>query len=244
MIFSTGIENFLTFLSAAAGACLATRFRFTHKQLCALISFASGTLFGAAVFHIAPHALEHFSLLTTALVLFSGYALFYVITRYVSHICPACSASHFEEHEREEQPDSSLYFLAAALTLHSLLDGLAVAFGHSHGRGSSIALTVLIHKFPEGFALCALLIKAGLPKVRAAWLAVLLESSTLAGWALGTTLLTHFGWSPALDLILIHAGGGFLFLAFHAVLNEIRKHSPVLPLVSFAAGAALIYFIG
>ncbi len=239
----TGLENFMTFLSAAAGAGLAMRFRFTHRQLCALISFASGSLFGAAAFHITPHALEHFSLWATALTLFSGYALFYLISRYVSHICPACSASHFEEHEKEQHRDTSLLLLAGALTLHSMLDGLTVAFGHHHGGGSQISLTILIHKFPEGFALCALLIKAGFAAPRAAALAVFLESSTLAGWALGTFLLQRFGWTSTLDLILIHTGGGFIFLALHALLNEARKHSPVLPLISFAAGAALILLV-
>jgi len=238
----TGFANILAFLSAVAGIGLATRFRFSHRQLCALISFASGTLFGAAVFFITPHALEHFSILTTALSLLSGYALFFLISRYIAHVCPACSATHFEEHEKEHRRDWSLVLLAGALTLHSLLDGLAIVFGHQHGD-ESVSVTILIHKFPEGFALCALLIQAGFSRNKSTLLAVLLESSTLVGWGLGSFLIHHFGWIPPLDLILVHAGGGFIFLGLHALLNEVRKHSPVLPIVSFAAGMALIFFL-
>jgi zinc and cadmium transporter len=237
-----GLANILAFFSAAAGILLATRFRFSHRQLCALISFASGTLFGAAVFFITPHALEHFSLLTTAAALFSGYALFFLISRYIAHVCPACSATHFEEHEKEHRRDWSLVLLAGALTLHSLLDGLAIVFGHQHGD-ESISVTILIHKFPEGFALCALLIQAGFSRKHALGLALLLESSTLVGWGLGSFLIQRFGWTDTLDLVLIHAGGGFIFLGLHALLNEVRKHSPVLPIISFAAGMALIIFI-
>lgn len=239
----TGLANILAFLSAAAGIGLATRFRFSHRQLCALISFASGTLFGAALFFITPHALQQFSVLTTVAALFSGYALFFLISRYIAHVCPACSATHFEEHEKEHRRrDGSLLLLAGALTLHSLLDGLAIVFGHHHG-GESISVTVLIHKFPEGFALCALLIQAGFSHRQSAGLALLLESSTLAGWGIGAFLIHRFGWTSLLDLILIHAGGGFIFLGLHALLNEVRKHSPILPVVSFAAGIALILFV-
>jgi len=238
----TGLANILAYLSAAAGIVLATRFRFSHRQLCALIGFASGTLFGAAIFFITPHALEHFSLVTTAVALFSGYALFFLISRYIAHICPACSATHFEEHEKEHRRDWSLVLLAGALTLHSLLDGLAIVFGHQHGD-ETISVTILIHKFPEGFALCALLIQAGFSRKQALGLALLLESSTLVGWGLGSFLIQRFGWTDTFDLILIHAGGGFIFLGLHALLNEVRKHSPVLPIISFAAGIALILLV-
>lgn len=238
----TGFANIFAFLSAAAGIALATRFRFSHRQLCALISFASGTLFGAALLVILPHALHEFSLGTTFTALFSGYALFFLISRYIAHVCPACSATHFEEHEKEHRKDWSLVLLASALTLHSLLDGLAIVFGHHH-ENEAISVTILIHKFPEGFALCALLIQAGFSRQKSAALALLLESSTLVGWGLGFFLIQRYGWTSHLDLILIHAGGGFIFLGLHALLNEVRKHSPVLPIISFAAGIALVLFL-
>ncbi len=242
-MMETGLQNLLAFTSAAAGAGLATCFHFSHRQLCALIGFAAGTLFGAAAFHILPMGLARFSILTTGTTLFSGYALFYLISRYVSHVCPACSASHFEEHEKEREENSFLWLLAAALTLHSLLDGLAIVLDNHEAGRLPIFTTVLIHKFPEGFALCALLIKEKLPALRAALLAILLETSTLLGWVLGVFLLRHFPNAAWFNLILIHAGGGFIFLALHALLNEARKHSAVLPLAFFAAGAALIAFI-
>ena len=242
-MFGTGLENLLAFSSAVAGALLATRFHFSHRQLCGLISFAAGTLFGAATFHIIPEGLQYFSIVATALTLFSGYGLFYLISRYVSHVCPACSASHFEAHERETHQDAALYLLAGALALHCVIDGLAISFGTPEKRTFAIFVTVLIHKFPEGFALCALLIHGGLAKHKALWLATALEASTLAGWLLGVCLRGYFQDAPWLGLILIHTGGGFIFLALHALLNESRKHSPVLPLASFLAGTALIAFI-
>jgi zinc transporter ZupT len=39
-----------------------------------------------------------------------------------------------------------------------------------------------------------------------------------------------------LDAIVAHVGGGFLFLAAHAVLGEIFRHHKALVLVNFSAG--------
>jgi zinc transporter ZupT len=39
---------------------------------------------------------------------------------------------------------------------------------------------------------------------------------------------------------MAHVGGGFLYLAVHAVLGELLKHGKKLVLTSFSAGVALI----
>ena len=41
-------------------------------------------------------------------------------------------------------------------------------------------------------------------------------------------------------LVVAHAGGGFLYLAIHAVLGEILKHHKTLVLASFATGFGVI----
>jgi zinc transporter ZupT len=65
------------------------------------------------------------------------------------------------------------------------------------------------------------------------------ESTTLLGGLAGLFLLPGVSevW---LAVLVAHAGGGFLFLAAHAVLGEIIKHEKALVLTSFAGGLALI----
>jgi hypothetical protein len=41
-------------------------------------------------------------------------------------------------------------------------------------------------------------------------------------------------------LIMAHVGGGFVYLATHAVLGEMLKHGKSLVLTSFSAGIVLI----
>jgi zinc transporter ZupT len=61
----------------------------------------------------------------------------------------------------------------------------------------------------------------------------------LLGGVLGWFFFPHASafWISA---ALAHAGGGFIFLATHAIIGEILKHHKALVLSSFAAGVGLI----
>lgn len=230
-------QSLAAFVSAALGAVLAISIGVSHRQLCALISFAAGTLLAAACFHILPEAWRVLSPSALFITLASGYGLFYFISRYVSHVCPACAAAHFEK-QSASKFKNVFFFLAVALTIHSMMDGIAIALGEHLGEGTrhSIFFTVAIHKLPEGLALCALLLKAGHEKIRALLWTLVFETSTLAGWAAGFHMLRGDWDTRWLNLMMVHIAGGFVYLALHAALNEIKDHSPRLILVFFMIG--------
>ena len=214
-------QNIAVLLSSCAGAILAVSVGVSHRQLCALISFAAGTLLATTFFHILPDAWGTLPISAILLSLASGYILFYLISRYVFHVCPACAATHFEEQTASKFKNIAV-LLAIALTIHSIMDGIAITMGPhlKDPSGHSIFLTILIHKFPEGLALCALLLKAGYEKKKALLGTFLFETSTLAGWLIAVCLLKNFAENRWLDLILVHIGGGFVYLALHATINE------------------------
>ena len=231
-------QSLAAFVSAALGAVLAVSIGVSHRQLCALISFAAGTLLAATVFHIVPEAsAAGLSALTIFIALASGYALFYIISRYVSHVCPACAASHFEHHS-DSKLKNVFFLLAIALTIHSMMDGIAIALSPHMAEHAdhSIFFTIAIHKLPEGLALCALLLKSGQSRTKALMSALAFETSILLGWILGYSALTQKMTPHWLDLVMVHIAGGFLYLAVHATINEIRDHSPKLILTFFAIG--------
>ncbi len=70
------------------------------------------------------------------------------------------------------------------------------------------------------------------------WVAAV-EATTLLGGAIGFFFLAKVSifW---LGLIMAHVGGGFFYLAAHAVLGEMLKHGKKLVVTSFSAGVALI----
>src|SRR5881409_180180 len=230
------------YVFALAGGSISATLRLEHKPLCALISFAAGTLLGVTLFAILPESLSNNIWWAVALAAASGYALFFFISKYVHHVCPACAASHFDA-------DATRHFseiataLIVALSIHSTTDGLALGIQQeTPATGAtkwSLFSALCIHKVPEGLALGSLLIGAGLQRSGALGWVTAVEATTLLGGVIGYFFLAKVStfW---LGLIMAHVGGGFFYLAVHAVLGELIKHGKTLVLTSFSAGVALI----
>src|SRR2546425_7117499 len=227
---------------ADAGGWISTSLQLAHKQLCALISFAAGTLLGVTIFAILPESFGACSWWAVFLALITGYALFLFISKHVHHVCPACAASHFDA-------DATRHFseianaLIVALAIHSATDGLALGIqGEAPATDAtkwSLFSALCIHKLPEGLALGSLLIGAGLHRSAALGWVTAVEATTLLGGVIGYFFLANIStfW---LGLIMAHVGGGFFYLAVHAVLGEMLKHGKNLVLTRFSVGVALI----
>jgi len=230
------------YVFALAGGSISATLRLEHKPLCALISFAAGTLLGVTLFAILPESLSNNIWWAVALAAASGYALFFFISKYVHHVCPACAASHFDADTTRHFSDIATA-LIIALAIHSTTDGLAL--GIQQGAPAtdatkwSLFSALCIHKVPEGLALGSLLIGAGLRRSGALGWVAAVEATTLLGGVIGIFFVAKVStfW---LGLIMAHVGGGFFYLAAHAVLGEMLKHGKKLVLTSFSAGMALI----
>lgn len=234
------LRALLAWTLAVAGGGLSVLFGFSHKRLCALISLAAGTLFGVTLFSILPEAAGVMKWWGLALALGSGYATFFLISKYVYHVCPACAASHFDEATTHRFSEIATA-LIIALAVHSTMDGVALAAGResSGEMDLSMLLAVCAHKVPEGLALGALLLGAGSKRENAlVWVAAV-EATTVLGGVIGLLFLRGASalW---LDAVLAHVGGGFLFLAAHAVLGEMVKHGKRIVFANFAAGLAAV----
>jgi len=230
------------YIFAVAGGSISVSLRLEHKPLCALISFAAGTLLGVTLFAIFPESFGACPWWGVVLALITGYALFFFISKHVHHVCPACAASHFDA-------DATRHFseiataLIVALAIHSTTDGLALGIqGETPASGAikwSLFSALCIHKLPEGLALGSLLIGAGFSRVSALGWVAAVEATTLVGGVIGYFFLTKIStfW---LGFTMAYIGGGFAYLAVHAVLGEMLKHGKKLVLTSFALGVALI----
>jgi zinc transporter ZupT len=230
------------YVFALAGGAISTSLRLEHKPLCALISFAAGTLLGVTLFAILPEGLQDSGAWPVVAAAASGYLLFLLISKHVHHVCPACAASHFDA-------DATRHFgeiataLIVALAIHSTTDGLALGIQQEapsmDATKWSLFSALCIHKVPEGLALGSLLIGAGLRRSTALGWVTAVEATTLLGGVIGMLWLGKVStfW---LGLIMAHVGGGFMYLATHAVAGEILKHGKKLVLTSFSIGVALI----
>lgn len=244
MVLLILFKSFLALVSALLGAGSTFIINLNHKKLCILISLSAGALLGAAFFSLIPESSGYLNIFEILISVISGYFLFWLISRYYSHVCPACSASHFDE--RTTKKFSEIFLtLFTALAFHSFLDGLAISAGdlHNSEKESSIFLAILTHKFPEGLALASLMLGAGMPKPKIILYTVLVESTTILGSAAGIFLLKEgvsFYW---ISLLMAHIAGGFIYLAIHAVMGEMLKHHKTLVITSLISGFLLILFV-
>jgi zinc and cadmium transporter len=233
------IKSLIPVISALAGTLFVFAIKLDHKRLCALISFSAGALFSAAAFTLLPESSEYIPVLELLISLASGYLLFFFISKYFAHVCPACSASHFDAQTTKKFTEI-VWTLLTALSIHSFLDGLAVTTGTGNSHHESVFAAITTHKFPEGLALAALMASAGYKHSKIFLYVFLVELVTVVG-ALSGYFFFEETFSPEImGIVMSHISGGFIYLSFHAVLGEMLKNHKGLVITSFAAGLLLI----
>ena len=228
-------------IAATLGALLAASLKkVSHLGLCLLISFAAGALLAVSLFEILPETFEAVGVMRGLISFASGYLFFFLLTRFVFHVCPACSATH-----TEVQFKAITISMIAALSIHSFMDGLAISSGAAAGSsaGFLILLAVAYHKFPEGLALTSVAMSSGMSRTRAFFLSILIESSTTVLGGLVGFLLPMSQGSPWVGYVLGHVAGGFVFIVLHALLSEVVKHHPRYTILSAVFGGLSILVV-
>jgi zinc transporter ZupT len=234
IFFAAYLITGIAILSAACGVWLTS----LHSLARRLVPFAGGVLIGVAAFWVLPEMAEFLDWPGALAWITAGFALLWVIDRFVYPVCPACSHPHDHEHCSATLHGFAPPLLLAA-ALHSALDGWSVmAAGNGAAQlGASFGLAIAIHKIPEGLAL-GVIVRAALDSRKAAlgWCA-LAEGATLAGAALEMVLAPYLS-QYALHVLLAVAGGSFLYLGAHAVHGEWRRSGMGPTFVPALAGVA------
>ena len=225
-------------LSASLGALIAVSSKkISHLGLCMLISFAAGALLAVTLVDILPETFHMIGLVKGLVSFASGYLLFFLITRFVSHVCPACSATHTEIEFR-----ALTVAMIVALSVHSFMDGLAIYGGVLSGGtfGILVVLAVAFHKFPEGMALSLIARESGLSRTVSFFVSFAVEATTTLGGGAAGLLLRFSEHADWVGSVLGHVGGGFLFIVLHALWSEVVKHHPRYTILSAVFGAAAV----
>jgi zinc and cadmium transporter len=233
----------ISILSAAAGVWLTSVAGLSRR----LVPFGGGVLMGVAVFWVLPEMAEFLRWPGAVAWIAAGFALLWMVDRYVYAVCPACSHTH--DHEGCLTPLHGFAWpLLAAAALHSALDGWSVAVAQGPSMlGTAFVMGIAFHKIPEGVAL-GVIARAALPSRAAAlaWCAVA-QFSTVAGAGLESLLAPYLG-AQALHALLALAGGSFLYLGGHAVHGELRRSGAApafVPALTGVAGSSVLrWFVG
>src|ERR1044071_544600 len=250
----------LVLLASLAGGWLPLIVRLTHTRLQMAISLVASLMLGIALLHFLPDANEQLGSLdrTVAWMLGGFLAMFFLQRFFHFHhhdlpegdpedCCHEESAAESHEHVHEdhdhthhahtlaEKSAQQLSWIGTALglTLHSLLDGLAMAAAveaTAQGQGLAgfgTALAVILHKPFDAMAVSTLMTAGGSSRFSRQLLNVLFSLATPLGVALFYLGANHIADSNVVFLgcALSFCAGTFLCIASSDLLPELQFHS-------------------
>ena len=204
-------------VGSVAGAALLLLFpeRVRKTLVPCLISYATGTLLGAAFLGMIPHALEYiepFQILATVL---AGIILFFLLEKLV--IWRHCHDGACEVHS-----------VAGPLILfgdafHNFIDGIviAAAFLTNTTLGVATALAVIAHEVPQEIGDFAILLDGGYSKQRAFLYNLLSSLTTLPGAVISYFFLKAA--QTAVPYILALSAASFIYIAMADLIPELHK---------------------
>ena len=266
----------LTMVASLAGGWLLLLIHLNHTRLQMAVSFVAGLMLGIALLHFLPDANEQLhSLDKTVQWLLGGFLTMFFLQRFFHfhhHDLPegdpedCCGHEHEHEHvhlhaeHAHTLADKSAKQLswvgtALGLTLHSLLDGLALAAavaagaaGHAKLAGLGVALVVILHKPFDAMAVTTMMAVGGSSKFSRHVLNGLFALASPLGALLFYVGASHFagGSAPVLGCALAFCAGSFLCIASSDLLPELQFHSHDRFKLSFMllAGLAVAIIIG
>src|SRR5881396_42348 len=253
----------LILLASLLGGWLPLLVRLTHTRVQVATSFVAGLMLGVGILHLVPHAWEQFHSadLTMGWVL-GGFLTMFFVQRYLHfhhHDVPeeapetrgseegGASFKHDHGRQHEEQggaltlADKSarhLSWMGAAfgLTLHTLLDGVALAASveldrheaHAHGLlGFGTFLVIFLHKPFDALAVGTLLAVGKSSRPLRHWVNGLFALANPAGLLLFYLGAERFSQTAPhfLGAVLAFAAGTFLSIATSDLLPELQFHA-------------------
>ncbi|HET7004412.1 MAG TPA: ZIP family metal transporter [Candidatus Binatia bacterium] len=185
----------------------------SQRALALLLSFSAGVLLGAVFFHMLPEVGNVLGA-NLGMPVLAGFLLIFVMERFVFvHAC--------EEHDCDIHQMGIPAFLG--ISLHSLLDGIALGAGLILPQlGPVVLLVVIIHKMPDSMSISSILLSAGWDRRKVGKLNLLFSLTTPIGALLA--FLSFRVLSPENVAIAIGLSAGtFLAIATADILPHVHR---------------------
>jgi zinc and cadmium transporter len=270
----------LILLASLAGGWIPLLVRLTHTRLQVAISFVAGLMLGVGLLHLLPHAWQQLrSIDRAAGWLMGGFLAMFFIQRFFQfhhHDVPEEAGEaetelathesghddhthHQHGHTLAEQSARRLSWTGAALglTLHTLIDGIALAAsvraeahvpGASGLMGLGTFLVIILHKPFDAMAIGTLMAAGGWSKVSRHLVNGLFALAIPIGVMLFDLVAGRFTASGDhfLGGALAFTAGNFLCISTSDLLPELQFHAHDRWKLSFAllAGLGLSALIG
>ncbi len=238
----------LSVLAAAVFLVLSEPLR--NHLLPHLVSFATGTLLGAALLGLLPHALEAAAgsdTHTIPLAVLLGLLGFFLLEKLV--LWRHCHADHCEVHVPEDHDhvrrQSTGMMILIGDGMHNFLDGILIAgaFLTDIHLGIVTSLAVAAHEIPQEVGDFAVLLHSGFTRGRAFIYNILSSLTTVLGGVLAWYALQEM--EPVLPYVLAVAASSFIYIAVADLIPTLHRRTEgaatIQQIVLIAVGVLLIY---
>jgi zinc and cadmium transporter len=203
-----------------------------------LISYAVGTLLGAALLALLPRALADINPTAAMATLLAGVLTFFLLEKLV--LWRHCH----DAQECEVHTSSAASLVIVGDAFHTFVDGavIAAAVVTSVPLGVTTALAVAAHEIPQEVGDVAILLRAGYTRLRAFTLNLLAG----IGGVLGAIAMLAASRSlpNLLPYVLAFAAGNFLYVAMADLIPDLHRGgiggSPLRQLALIGAGILTI----
>jgi zinc and cadmium transporter len=246
IVVFTALSGLLSAL--AAGVFLALGPQWRAAVLPHLVSFATGTLLGAAFLGLIPHALEGGGPQAAhhvGIALLAGILLFFLLEKFVlwRHCHDDPCEMHSPGHDARDRASANL--ILAGDTFHNLLDGVlvAAAFMTNPQLGIVTALAVFAHEIPQEVGDLAILLHGGFSRARAMTLNLVSSLTSVLGG-----VVAYFALGTALELLpyaLALAAASFIYVAVADLIPGLHRRVDLRAsfgqVMFIALGVGLVY---
>jgi len=181
-----------------------------------LVSYAVGTLLGAALLGLVPQALETLKPTPALAALLTGIFTFFVLEKLVLW-------RHCHDDESCSVHRSTVALVVIGDAVHTFVDGAVIAAAAlvSLPLGLTTALAVAAHEIPQEAGDFAILLSAGYSRGRA----LVLNLSSAGGGVVGAAAMLLFGSRVpnAVPYVLGFAAGNFLYVAMADLIPNLHR---------------------
>jgi zinc and cadmium transporter len=202
-----------------------------------LVSFAVGTLLGAAFLEIIPHAFQTGEAHRVAFSILGGIFGFFVLEKLLLY--RHCHTENCEAHDGHDHGRSGTLIVVGD-TVHNFVDGvlIAAAFLQSVELGAVTAVAIIAHEIPQEVGDFLILLHSGYSRLRALAMNVLSSLATVAGGVIGYYGLQLLeGIQP---ILLGVVAASMIYVAVADLIPGLHRH----PQLRDTASQALLIALG
>ncbi|VDG82115.1 ZIP Zinc transporter [Capnocytophaga ochracea] len=230
------MNYFLPFLAVVLGYSFVTFFKPAQQQYTKLLlSFSGAYLLALTVFVLIPevyhshdehtHGFKYIGLFVIVGVLLQ------IVLEFFSHGAEHGHTQHLHPHQHSAFPLS----LFISLSIHSILEGFPLSYGHNH----DLVYGIFVHKLPVAIVLTTFFINSGVNKWKTALFLLFFALMTPLGTFLSNTVPSLINYHTELSAIVI---GIFLHISTVILFENSEGHRfNLLKFLSVCVGFAVAY---